>query len=139
LWSSRRGMRWCWWSLDRTEGGELVARQALDGPLVHRCGAQVSVDLDGGGVPVEHRPLHPRVAALGADAGQPGHQVPADAAPAVRGGDVEILQPEAVAPGPGREGEIPDGDPDDLAVRLSDVRPRGGRAVLGEERLGVGL
>src|ERR1700723_1795522 len=90
-----------WASSAGREPGERVARQPLDGPLVHADGADGAVEADGGLVPVEDRPLEPAIAALGAHLRQPRQERLAVAAASLVLPHVQVLEVDAAATGPG--------------------------------------
>src|ERR1700728_1134245 len=90
-----------WASSAGREPGERVAGQPLDGPLVHADGADGAVEADGGLVPVEDGPLEPAVAALGAQVGQPNQDRLAVAVASLVLADVQVLEVDAAAAGPG--------------------------------------
>src|SRR5690349_7112111 len=97
------------------EGVQRVVGEPEDGPLVHGDGAGGLVEVDRRGVPVEHRPLEARVAALDADLGQGAQQLLAQAGAAVRGLHVEVLEVDAVRAAPGGVVEEPERGADDEA------------------------
>src|SRR6478735_1176168 len=122
----------------RAQGGDRAERPAVEpepGPLVLRHGTDRLVEADARRVPVEHPPLEPVVAALDADRRERAQQLLAQARPALRRRDVQVLQPDAVRTGPGREGQEPDGAPHHLAIDLRDVGERGRRTVAREQGL----
>src|SRR5690606_21896134 len=101
--------------------GELLTVEPVGGPLVLRHGAQRLVEGDRRSIPVEHPPLEATQALLGADAGERTQQLLAEARPAVLRDDEEILEPDAVASGPGGEAEVPHRHAHDPAIDLGDV------------------
>ena len=111
-----------------------VVAQPVGRPLVVRRGAQAPVEADARLVPVQHPPLEPLVAALHADPRERREQVAAQAGTAVLGPDVQVLEPDPVAPGPGRERHVPERHPDHLAVDLGHVAERRRWALVGEHQ-----
>ena len=52
------------------QGLQRLAVQPSDGPAIHSLGAQAVIEADGGGVPIEHRPLEPAQILFNAAPGQ---------------------------------------------------------------------
>src|SRR3954451_11193562 len=114
------------------EGPQRLVGEAEDRPLVHRDGPLRLVERDRRGVPVEHRPLQPGVAALHALGREGAQQLPAQPGAAVVLLDVEVLEVDAVRAAPGGEVEEPQRHTDDGAVLLRDVPEE--RGPLAEQR-----
>src|SRR5262245_25514948 len=93
------------------EATEGRGRHAEDRPLLHRLGAELEVEIPGGGVPVEDRPLHAPAAPLDGDLGEARQQAASDAAPALLRHDEQVLEVEGRPPGEGREREEVEGEP----------------------------
>src|SRR5690606_26001948 len=88
--------------------------------------AERVVELDGGPVPLEDRPVEAPVAVRDAEAREFAQERRAVAAPSVRGVDIEVFEMNAVPAGPRGEVEEPHGDARDPALGLDDVRVNGG-------------
>src|SRR5699024_6036862 len=111
------GSSWAVFTTKRCgRGGELPQPrrgQAVDAPAVHGFGPQPMVELDGGGIPVEHRPLHATVTVADTLLDELVQQRPAPPGPTVVGSNVEILEVDAVYPVPGGEIQKPQGESHD--------------------------
>src|SRR5439155_3111424 len=79
------------------------SRQTTDPPILQEDGASSSVELDGGLVPVENRPLHPVTASLDRQASQMSEQGASESVPTPLRVDEQVLQVEARGPAKGRE------------------------------------
>src|SRR5687767_6847724 len=100
---------------------ERVARQAVDLPLVHRHGAELSVEADGRLVPVEHGPLEAGAVALARQTREVREQPAAHAAPAHLRPDVEVFEVEAAQSRPRREVVEEERHPGRLAADVGDA------------------
>src|SRR5699024_1032288 len=116
-------------------GGELPQPrrgQAVDAPAVHGFGTQSVVELDGGGIPVEHRPLHAAVTVTDTLLDELVQQRLAPPRLTVVGSNVEILEMDAVYPVPGGEIQKPQGESHDLPALFGDMAEQ--RGVAAEQR-----
>ena len=100
------------------ELGQGRARQPERRPVVVGDRSERPVEVDGGLVPVEHGPFEPGATPVQCPGGQRTEQGPAHPPGTVLGDDEKILQVQAMAAGPGREGHEVHGDAYDLAFRL---------------------
>ena len=103
-----------------------VALGLLLEDVVERRGAQRVVEGDGGGVPVEHRPLEPGQPLGHAAAGEIGQQRLARAQPSRLRPHEQVFQVDPVPTLEGRVVVEPQDEADRLTIRLGDVakRPR---------------
>jgi hypothetical protein len=88
----------------------------VDQPVVEGRGAELLVELQRRFVPVEGDPLQADVAAFLGDAREVLEDLAADAAAAVLGLDIDVLEPDAGAALEAREGRVEERVADDLAA-----------------------
>lgn len=105
---------------------------AVDRPVVHRFGADRTVETDRGLVPVQRPPLQSGVPAAHTLGGELREQRPAKPAAPVIHPDEEVFEVDAVHPVPRREVPEPQREPDDFAADLGDVAEQG--RLLAEQR-----
>src|ERR1700683_851865 len=86
-----------------------LAGQPVPDPLVHRHRPERLIEMNGGLVPIQHRPVDAPVSGLMGDDGKLADQVPADPTGPIAGSHVEILEGDPCTSRPGGEGEEPDG------------------------------
>jgi hypothetical protein len=118
---------------------------AIVDPSTAATSTQGPVEGDRGCVPIEHRPIEPRAAALERRVREPREQAPADAAPARVRTDEQVLEVDAGLADEGREVVEEEGEADrgtleagehDLGVgartaeRRGEIRRGGGHLVL---------
>src|SRR5262249_44352951 len=95
--------------------------EAVDGPLVLGPGAQGLVEVDGGGVPVQNRPLEAFVVVAHAFLGQGNEEGLAEAGATRLGADEEVLEVDAVDTAPSGKAEEPDRAADHRALVLGHM------------------
>src|SRR3954468_23135417 len=79
------------------QAADAVAFEAEGEPVLEATGAEPLVEVQRRFVPIERHPLQPHVAALLGQLGEVLHDGAADAAAAVLGADVDVLEPDAGA------------------------------------------
>src|SRR3954467_2618837 len=102
------------------EGAQGVAAEALQGPALPREGTDGAVEGDGGGVPVQHGPLHPQTALIQCAAGEIGEDRTADAMPARVGVHEDILNVQLRPAVEGADAVVPKGEADLRALPFRD-------------------
>jgi hypothetical protein len=106
------------------EPRQVVAREAIDGPVGHRSRTEAAVEADSKFVPVQHGPLHAAAIARHRNAGEVTEQGTSNAATAPFRQNEKILE---IQPGAAQKGGlpvVPDGKTGWLTVDASDHRFR---------------
>lgn len=115
------------------EGIQCVVTEPENSPFIHSFCTKGSVKVDGGGIPVEDRPLESRISIFDTDGGERSHELNSVFLSPVLRSHVQVFKVNACSAKPRREIQKPDGYAFDLTIYVHDMTVS--IRMIAEERL----